>query len=125
MTTPHSDNGSGRAVIEGLEDPRQVVPTLKLIRRGAHEQWELNPMVAERAPRIVARIMRQDPDARVRLEAAKTLVAMKRNNIDALVKSFEAERLDSDETTVNMGVKVQLTPERLRAIADTLDPPEE
>jgi hypothetical protein len=120
--------GTGRALIEALNDgnPQTQLRALQMIQQHNRENWAPpNDKAHEIVPRIVYEIATTSEKEYLRLAAAQTLVGMRKNNLDGLAKLLEAERPENGSTTFNVGVQVSLTPERLRAIADTLDPPEE
>jgi hypothetical protein len=93
------------AVIE----PGHTRADLRRLRQALAGGWDIPAELREQLPRVVVGMIRDARNDRDRLRAIEVLVAMQRDNVQAVALADRIERLDSGEATE----RVELLPIRI------------
>ena len=98
------------AIVQDMNDPHRQRGTLLMLANAVQNQWPIPPAAIEAAPKVAARLLLEGND-RVKLGAIKLLLAMQKNNIEALVQLDKIERLEAGAATENHGITVRYADE--------------
>jgi hypothetical protein len=79
-------------------DPEKPSKDLKLLGRAVREGWQIPPALMEGLPKLLARLVIESGDDRVKINAAKVLVAMaaqdKPKQVEVIVQPKNSDLYD-------------------------------
>jgi hypothetical protein len=95
--------------VGGLLEQGHTRDGLRRIRQALAGGWEIPAELREQLPRVVVGMIRDARSDRDRLRAIEVLVAMQRDNVQAVALADRMDRLDNGEATE----RVELLPVRI------------
>lgn len=93
-------------LVHDMNDPHRSRGAFAMLAAAIKNQWPIPEAAIEAAPKVAARMLLEGTTDRVKISAIKLLLAMQKNNIEALETLHKIERLESGQSTENVRVFV-------------------